>query len=561
MGPEKQWENPNDVDESSSRCVPEIENVVCVNEISVNKKANIAVQALCDDTVIQKYVWSFDSGLTWDTTGDSVNSYAWSTGDTGIRKIQVFVINATGIVSKHHETTIEVIAGYPYIVNEIPDTIVSRNTRINRALLADDSDGTIRMYYWGMTDSGWNDSAGSSTYAIVEIYKPDGGPKRVRWGAYDDDGLFVLDTFVIFFNRGPDSIALLKPSLDAEAVFDRYNIVENRGEITCSFVATDPDSMEELAYSFIVKNTDGDTLLSYFGSNTTTKILNVKASSMLLWSLQAKDAFGDSIQTEGTFSTPRPPSTIEGMVLVPGGVGNAYRMGQTGFDLSEQPIHTVMFKYGFLMDSTEVTRKSFGNLMQQNDTILENSLPVSGITWFDAVMYCNAKSKKYGLDTIYRYNSSEMQNGNFTRLYGLTIDSAIGGFRLPTEAEWEYACKLDFLTLYYWGNDVSFAASYCWTSDNSSDKPHFVALKKPTQLHLYDMAGNVWEWCNDWFDPSYYSVSPLVDPTGPDGGTEKVIRGGSFKHSLYFAQSGTRSKLDPAIGNPAVGFRTVLTVK
>jgi formylglycine-generating enzyme required for sulfatase activity len=134
------------------------------------------------------------------------------------------------------------------------------------------------------------------------------------------------------------------------------------------------------------------------------------------------------------------------------------------------------------------------------------------------------------------------------------------GYRLPTEAEWEYSCRIDSMTLFFWGNDPSLSSEYAWTRENC-DTIQKVALKQPNGFRLYDLAGNVWEWCNDWFDPDYYSSSPQLNAYGPESGDQRVIRGGSWKHSLYFAQAGTRSKMSPDVRSGTIGFRTVRVVK
>ena len=90
---------------------------------------------------------------------------------------------------------------------------------------------------------------------------------------------------------------------------------------------------------------------------------------------------------------------------------------------------------------------------------------------------------------------------------------------------------------------------------------HPVALKRPNPRGLYDIAGNAWEWCEDWFDSGYYGASERVDPAGPAAGVTKVIRGGSWNHSLYFAQAGTRASLAPGSSDATVGFRTVLIIR
>jgi len=188
-------------------------------------------------------------------------------------------------------------------------------------------------------------------------------------------------------------------------------------------------------------------------------------------------------------------------------------------------------------------------------------MPVANVSWYDAALYCNARSKSDGKDTVYLYTSRTGDIGRQCSLEECTISATADGYRLPTEAEWEYACKSDSLTLYFWGNDRATASLYAWTKENSAATVHQVADKLPNGSQLYDMSGNVWEWCQDWYDAGFYKVSERVDPQGPETGTTKVIRGGSWNTTLFFAQAGTRVSMAPESGDPTIGFRTVLTIR
>jgi formylglycine-generating enzyme required for sulfatase activity len=132
------------------------------------------------------------------------------------------------------------------------------------------------------------------------------------------------------------------------------------------------------------------------------------------------------------------------------------------------------------------------------------------------------------------------------------------GYRLPTEAEWEYACRGGTQSTFYWGESQVDAEMYAWTISNSGNRLHPAAFKKPNDIGLYDMSGNVGEWCNDLFGADYYTKSPSTDPIGPAEGRERVIRGGSFQDDCSFAACGKRSKAQPDAASVAIGFRAVL---
>jgi len=130
--------------------------------------------------------------------------------------------------------------------------------------------------------------------------------------------------------------------------------------------------------------------------------------------------------------------------------------------------------------------------------------PIEQVSWNDAVQFCR-------------------------RLSQLPQEKAAGHvYKLPSEAQWEYACRAGTTTQYYFGNDATRLAEYAWWKENSGGTTHPVGQKKPNAWGLYDMHGNMWEWCADWFGEGYYKQSPPNDPTGAPSGAWRVLRGGSF---------------------------------
>ena len=220
---------------------------------------------------------------------------------------------------------------------------------------------------------------------------------------------------------------------------------------------------------------------------------------------------------------------LTGMKLIPGGT---FQMGQpnpdvggTGLTVNEQPVHSVTVN-SFYMDTSEVTQQSFQALMGINPSYNKsnNRNPVEMVTWFDAVLYCNKRSKIEDRDTVYAYTGIVGVAGNgCTGLTGLSINMNIKGCRLPTEAEWEFACRSGTTTDYYWAGGTT--GNYSWYNMNSGGTTHPIGGKLPNTFGLYDMNGNVWEWCNDWYGD--YSNGVQVDPTGATSGSARVMRGGA----------------------------------
>jgi formylglycine-generating enzyme required for sulfatase activity len=198
------------------------------------------------------------------------------------------------------------------------------------------------------------------------------------------------------------------------------------------------------------------------------------------------------------------------------------------------PVHTVTVS-SYYIDTTEVAQNDYLSLMGVNPSEFSSDLrqPVERVTWFDALLFCNARSKRDDLDTIYSYTSVSGTAGNgCSGLGDIAMDYTKNGYRLPTEAEWEYACRAGTATEYYWGTEID--SSYCWYYSNSGNTTHQVALKLPNARGLYDMSGNVLEWCNDWYDR--YSALPQSDPVGPSvPQTFRILRGGSWQSYHQYA--------------------------
>jgi formylglycine-generating enzyme required for sulfatase activity len=133
-------------------------------------------------------------------------------------------------------------------------------------------------------------------------------------------------------------------------------------------------------------------------------------------------------------------------------------------------------------------------------------------------------------------------------------------FRLPTEAEWEYAARAETTTAYSFGDGTDSLGRYAWYGDNSSGKPHPVGQKEPNAWGLHDMHGNVWEWVQDRFGERYYSISPASDPSGPsDGPPLRVFRGGSWHNPAKFCRSADRNYYTPDFSSELLGFRLALS--
>ena len=199
--------------------------------------------------------------------------------------------------------------------------------------------------------------------------------------------------------------------------------------------------------------------------------------------------------------------------------------GEKGRD-NDEGQHRVTVK-SFLVCRTECTQAAWDRIGGTDDRRWRGSdLPIEKVSWNDVTAWCRKAE-----------------------------------LRLPTEAEWEYACRAGTETRLYWGDDPSEReiGDYAWYRGNSNSQTHQVGQKKPNAWGLYDMSGNVWEWCSDRY--ADYDMDKQTDPKGPAGGSLRVLRGGYWNNSSEYCRSANRNRNSPSSRGNALGFRLVRTVQ
>ncbi|MCS6965417.1 MAG: SUMF1/EgtB/PvdO family nonheme iron enzyme [Candidatus Kapabacteria bacterium] len=247
--------------------------------------------------------------------------------------------------------------------------------------------------------------------------------------------------------------------------------------------------------------------------------------------------------------TPAPPPMV---LLLPG----RFLMGSLR-DISEQPVHEVVLTRSLLISPTEVTQSLWDSVMGYNPSWFRGERrPVENITWWEAIDFCNRLSLRHGLRPCYVVRGD-------TVLWERTAN----GYRLPTEAEWEYACRAGSTTDTYagdlvqpWGgcdDEEPLLQELAWYCRNSNDQTHPVGQKRPNAFGLYDMLGNVAEWVWDWFSSTAYGSHELQDPVGPPSGMDRVVRGGGWNLGSFHLRSASRVGCSPWLHTPAIGFRIV----
>lgn len=214
---------------------------------------------------------------------------------------------------------------------------------------------------------------------------------------------------------------------------------------------------------------------------------------------------------------------------------------------------TVMSVSPFKISKTEVTQSLYKKVMGVLPAVqkMEDNIAVANVSWFDAVLFCNALSKQVGLDTAYVYEEIGLSN----YLKNVTINYGVQAVRLPTETEWEIACRGGTTTTYYWG--VAEASRYAYYAQTSNKGPAEVGQYLPNAFGLYDMSGNVAEWTNDWYGA--YPVRSTENYRGPEDGERRVIRGGGWSDKASALASANREKNVPSYQSEMVGFRISVT--
>jgi formylglycine-generating enzyme len=217
----------------------------------------------------------------------------------------------------------------------------------------------------------------------------------------------------------------------------------------------------------------------------------------------------------------------------------------------ERPRHEVRISRAFVLGSTEVTQALYEQVTGHNPSNAKApDHPVEKITWLAAVAFANQLSEQRGLEPCYEIQGEQVR---------WPRGSACAGYRLPTEAEWEYAAR--------GGSRTAFAGSerleaVGWYEGNSGDVLHPVGQLAPNAWGLHDMSGNVWEWVWDWYDPATYGATsaPRKDPVGPAAGRQRVRRGGSWHYSIDFARVANRRHEWPTKGTSVLGLRLARTL-
>jgi formylglycine-generating enzyme required for sulfatase activity len=268
----------------------------------------------------------------------------------------------------------------------------------------------------------------------------------------------------------------------------------------------------------------------YLEVHTAEDVGRLKGKMLLEKIAKATDKAVSPISAPKTLTLDLGKGVTMKLVLIPAG---KFIMGSPDSEkdrkADEGPQHEVTISKPFYLGVFEVTQEQYEQIIGKNPSNFKGSdNPVESVSWEDATAFCKMLSDKTGRTV-----------------------------RLPTEAEWEYACRAGTRTAHFCGDDASKLGDFAWFNQNSERKTHPVGQRKPNAFGLYDMHGNVWEWCGDWYADSYANAKNQ-DPTGPDSGTQRVLRGGCWYYIPRGCRSAHRGGLTPDGRNYSIGFRVAV---
>ncbi len=214
------------------------------------------------------------------------------------------------------------------------------------------------------------------------------------------------------------------------------------------------------------------------------------------------------------------------MILVPGGT---FKMGSVAGGKDEQPVHKVTLD-DFYIGKFEVSQSEWKQIMNKDTIVCYiegcDSCPVERVSWYNVMEFIKELNRRSGMN-----------------------------YRLPTEAEWEYAARGGTQSRGFRYSGSNNVSAVSWNVGNAQAMTHHTGLKKPNELGIFDMSGNVYEWCSDWYSEGWYKASPGKNPKGPSTGNHRVIRGGSWYQDYSGLRITDRDSANPTFKYGYVGFR------
>jgi formylglycine-generating enzyme len=365
------------------------------------------------------------------------------------------------------------------------------------------------------------------------------------WQIIASDGELISPSSIFVFYTG--EISQNQPPQQAIAIFPLHNAQYVAQNSHLSWQCYDPDE-DVLHYDIYFGIDENPGLVEQNFPLTFFDPAGLLYDTTYYWRIDAKDFQYITTGDIWSFTTELENIQVE-MIEVTGALFNMGDTRDLG-DYHELPIHSVQLS-DFLISKYEISQAEWQFVMDSNPaqgSSAGSNYPVYNVSWIDALQFCNLLSILEGYTPCYQIDGINS-----------TCDFEANGYRLPTEAEWEWAARgasdpPDFL---YAGADlVHTVAVYIYDNPGSCD---VVGTKNPNELELYDVSGNVWEWCWDFYGSDYYSwcyeQGTVINPTGPEDGIYRIIRGGGWSSTAHFCRVATRHTYYPLSTGDTIGFR------
>ncbi len=502
--------------------------------ISIKDSVTFIGSAKDPDSSSEKYSWDLNGDGKFDDSGATLTSIGYRYPTAGVYNVVLKVTDDDG-ASGLDTVVVTVLQDVP-VLNAGADTSVDINKVVTLGGTATQKFGTIVMWKWDFDGDGkYDDSSATSptmshTYTHATAY-------NAKLYARDDDGNVDTAIRVVTVTNIPPTVTAVCKDNGKDTV-----LISPNDSVTFVGSAKDPDSTSETYFWDI----NGDGIYEDSGATLTTIGYRYSVDGVYNVVLKVRDDDGAS-----GFDTVVVISGTLNLIAIPGGT---FLMGADsscqsvgGINLQGDTVHLVTLT-GFNIGETDVTQELYKDVMGVNPSYFNagvdaNLRPVEAVSWYNAVRFCNRISDLLGKDSCYNISNSD------STLW--TCDMTKNGYRLPTEAEWEYVAKAgNDSGNYYWGNgsDTATMNANSWNYNNSGYTTHPVATKPANAFGLYDMSGNVWQWCNDWCG-AYNNGVQIYRP---------VFRGGSwFGDNVQFYRSAFRGCDFAWELDNYVGFRMV----
>jgi formylglycine-generating enzyme required for sulfatase activity len=502
-----------------------------------------------DPTSLLQVRWDWDDDGTWDTDYSRTKTASHQYASPGAKTIRLEVRDTDGLTNPAtHTVTVSNTAPMAAFTVDPSSGTVATTFQFDASWSTDMEDPTAELQVrWDWDDDGtWDTDYTATTAASHQYTTP--GTKTIALEVKDSGGLTDTETHTVSVDNGPPTAAFtIAPSSGTPETLFEF-------DASGSTDTEDPASALQVRWDW---ENDGTWDTGYTTTKTAVHQFGTPGAKTV--KLEAMDTGGlldTQTHTLGVAGT-------EGLVLVQAG---AFTMGGAPGELCRDPDevqHEVTLTHAFYISATEITQAQWQAMMGWDDSRFDGlNRPVETVNWFDAVMYCDLRSTAEGLTPVYTITGATY-NGNHITSANVDWNQNANGYRLPTEAEWEYACRAGS-TGAFCNGDISQCGcgsepglgAVGWYCGNSDDQTQDVGTKTPNAWGIYDMHGNVWEWCWDVYD-SYGGA--VTDPTGPASGIDRITRGGGWVDYAEYCRSANR--VGGAAGYRAdyIGVRIVRT--